>query len=263
MSTPKDIIEGGAAASETPPPEAPATDALQNLTQNVNDAVKSMQDLGDILEEKARQLHSHESVLATREKYGHFKPGAGFTYNPANQSYDIDALSGVEEMAGEVVERFKLEIDAPNLVYRQELDTSEQALAEDIEELRNDPRLSDARPPLEHRHDAGEIDNLPRGVGPDIDAASRSFVSSGTSATSTGFKLLDATDIGTLFGKLDNVENATTGAGNYVTGVTLSVVGKNVKMTQSKANLTYCGYCSYCTYCTYCHCNCDCNCSTN
>lgn len=51
--------------------------------------------------------------------------------------------------------------------------------------------------------------------------AGTTFRGNGTSATATGFKLSNGTDIGTL----------------YKTG-----------------------YCSYCSYCSYCDCNCNCNC---
>jgi hypothetical protein len=100
-----------------------------------------------------------------------------------------------------------------------------------------------------------------------------SYKSAGSSATATGFKLLNDTDIGTLFGKIDNVTLATSGSGNYVGSIAVALNGKTAQLTQNKIGpaycshcgyCTYCGYCSYCgycTYCTYCHCNCNCNCN--
>jgi hypothetical protein len=105
-----------------------------------------------------------------------------------------------------------------------------------------------------------------------------SYKSDGTGATATGFKLLDDTDIGVLFGKIDDVTLSTSGSGNYVGSIAVSVTGKAAKITQTKVGPTYCGYCSYCTYCThcaygyycsyctyctYCQCNCNCDCSSN
>jgi hypothetical protein len=100
-----------------------------------------------------------------------------------------------------------------------------------------------------------------------------SYKSSGSSATATGFKLLNDTDIGALFGKIDNVTLETSGSGSYVGSIEVALNGKIAQLTQNKIGptycshcgyCTYCGYCShcgYCTYCTYCHCNCNCNCS--
>jgi hypothetical protein len=86
-------------------------------------------------------------------------------------------------------------------------------------------------------------------------------------AAATGYQIADGTDLSELFGKLDAVENAAAGSGAYVSNVTLSVNGKNAKLTQTKAaasyctyctNCTYCTYCSYCGYCSYCAGNCGC-----
>ena len=78
-----------------------------------------------------------------------------------------------------------------------------------------------------------------------------SYKSSGSSATATGFKLLNNEDIGTLFGKIDNVTLATSGSGNYVGSIAVSVSGKTAQVTQNKVAPTYCSYCGYCTYCSY------------
>lgn len=99
-------------------------------------------------------------------------------------------------------------------------------------------------------------------VGATADVAGKTFTSGGESAAATGFKLIDQTDLGTLFGKLDDVENVTSGSGTYVTGVALAVNGKNVRLTQAKGGPVYCGYCTYCVYCSHCvYCTTS-NCST-
>lgn len=80
------------------------------------------------------------------------------------------------------------------------------------------------------------------------DLAANSYKSAGSGAASTGFKLANDTDIGAIFGKLDGVENTTSGSGGFVQDVALSVNGKNVKMTKTLRAPQYC---------TYCACNCD------
>lgn len=90
-----------------------------------------------------------------------------------------------------------------------------------------------------------------------------SYTSAGESATATGFKLLSGADIGTLFGKIDNVTLATAGSGNYVGSVGVSISGKTAQITQNKIGPAYCGYCSYCSYCTYCNCTSNCACDGN
>jgi len=77
------------------------------------------------------------------------------------------------------------------------------------------------------------------------------YKSSGSSATATGFKLLNDADIGTLFGKIDNVTLATTGSGNFVGSIGVAVDGKTANITQNKVGPTYCSHCGYCSYCTY------------
>ena len=96
-------------------------------------------------------------------------------------------------------------------------------------------------------------------------------IKSGGNTTTTGFQLANGTDLAAVFGKLMGVENATSGSGDFLSGVSLSVNGTKVKMTQTKRGPAYCTYCthcshcaygyycSYCTYCTYCHCDCSCN----
>jgi hypothetical protein len=82
-----------------------------------------------------------------------------------------------------------------------------------------------------------------------------SYKSSGSGATSTGFKLLDDTDLGALFGKIDSVTLETSGSGNYVGSIAVGVTGKAAKITQNKVGPTYCSHCGYCSYCSYCtHC---------
>ncbi|WP_298034781.1 hypothetical protein [uncultured Desulfovibrio sp.] len=111
---------------------------------------------------------------------------------------------------------------------------------------------------------------------PERNDQAASYKSSGSSATATGFKLLNDTDIGALFGKIDNVTLATAGSGNYVGSIAVALDGKTAKITQNKVGPSYCGYCSYCTYCTHCaygyycsyctyctYCNCNCNCDGN
>lgn len=56
-------------------------------------------------------------------------------------------------------------------------------------------------------------------------SVANSYTSGGTSATATGFRLSNGTDIGSL----------------YKTGY-----------------CSYCNYCGYCSYCTYCNCHCTC-----
>ena len=78
-----------------------------------------------------------------------------------------------------------------------------------------------------------------------------SYKSSGSGATATGFKLLNNTDIGALFGKIDDVTLTTSGAGNYVGSIEVAVSGKTAQITQNKIGPTYCSHCGYCTYCSY------------
>jgi hypothetical protein len=77
-------------------------------------------------------------------------------------------------------------------------------------------------------------------------------IKSGGNTSNTGYQIADGTDLAALLGKLDGVENTTIGSGNIVSDATLSVSGKNVKLTQSKRAPSYCTYCTYCNYCTYC-----------
>jgi hypothetical protein len=77
-------------------------------------------------------------------------------------------------------------------------------------------------------------------------------IKSGGNTSNTGYQIADGSDLAELFGKLKGVENTTSGSGSFVSGVTLSVSGANVRLTQSKATPGYCGYCSHCGYCSYC-----------
>lgn len=99
--------------------------------------------------------------------------------------------------------------------------------------------------------EAGNIsaDHLP----PTRDDTANSYQSSGT-ATATGFKLADSTDLATIFGKLDVSENLSSGSGAFLKDAALSVDGKTVKLSRTYGQATYCAYCSYCTYCRYCEC---------
>ncbi|MDE7065720.1 MAG: hypothetical protein K2O70_09685 [Desulfovibrionaceae bacterium] len=89
------------------------------------------------------------------------------------------------------------------------------------------------------------------GADPDRDDRSGSYTSAG-SPEATGFKLADDTDIAEIFGKLDDVENATTGGGSFVTDVALSVNGKNVRLTRNMGTPGHCSYCTYCNHCSHC-----------
>ncbi|MDR2041212.1 MAG: hypothetical protein LBP98_02695 [Tannerella sp.] len=79
-----------------------------------------------------------------------------------------------------------------------------------------------------------------------------SYKSSGSSAANTGFKLLNDADIGTLFGKIDNVTLASSGSGNFIGSIGVAINGKTAQITQNKIGPTYCSHCGYCSYCTYC-----------
>jgi hypothetical protein len=83
-------------------------------------------------------------------------------------------------------------------------------------------------------------------------------------AQATGYQLADGTDLAVLFGKLDAVENLTSGSGAYVSNAVLSVNGKTARLTQTKAAASYCTHCTNCTYCTYCsycsYCASNCGC---
>lgn len=106
MSLPEAIITGG---SEGASPEA----RLQQVIEQVAAAIAALQDAVDLLTEKARQLHAHEAVMADRDRNGHFRPGAGFTYDPDTGVHNVDALSGVAELTTREVQRLLKERDVP------------------------------------------------------------------------------------------------------------------------------------------------------
>lgn len=94
---------------------------------------------------------------------------------------------------------------------------------------------------------------------------------SGT-ASSTGFTLVDDTDIAAIFTKISDFKVATTGTGNFVKSLALSTANNKITITQTLGTVayctycaasTYCSYCSYCNYCGYCsycsYCNCYCD----
>ena len=108
MSLPEAIITSGK-------DDAAREADLQPLIAQVATAVAALQDAVDLITEKARQLHAHEAVMADRDRNGHFRPGAGFTYDPESGVHNVDALSGVAEMATREVQRLLKERDVPAL----------------------------------------------------------------------------------------------------------------------------------------------------
>lgn len=99
------------------------------------------------------------------------------------------------------------------------------------------------------------------GASPTREDAAVSYTSAGTGAEATGFKLADGTDIAEIFGKLDDVENTASGAGSFVSDVSLAVNGKIVQLNKKMATPGHCSYCSYCSHCSHCsYCQCTSNC---
>jgi hypothetical protein len=102
--------------------------------------------------------------------------------------------------------------------------------------------------------DSSEFVPLASGV-----ATATSFKGAGTGVSSTGFKLANGTDIGTLFAAIadkgvQSVGVATSGSGSYLSGLSASIdSNKKLNMTVTKVGPSYCSYCSYCTTS-----NCDC-----
>lgn len=94
MAHPESIIAPDGTAAQTR--------LLLRATESLNAAVAALQEATNLLEEKARQLHTHEAVMADRDHAGHFVPGVGFTYDPETRRHNIDALSGVEELTSEL-----------------------------------------------------------------------------------------------------------------------------------------------------------------
>lgn len=94
---------------------------------------------------------------------------------------------------------------------------------------------------------------------PTRDDRANSYQSAGTGSTNTGFKLANGSDIATLFGKLNSVENSSSGTGTFISDVSIAVSGTAVKLTKTKGTPGYCSHCGYCSYCSYCNCNCNCN----
>lgn len=105
MVCPESIIAPDGAAEETR--------LLLQATENLNAAVSALQEATSLLEEKTRQLHTHETVMADRDRPGHFSPGAGFTYDPETRCHNIDALNGVQELASELAKTVATETATP------------------------------------------------------------------------------------------------------------------------------------------------------
>ena len=99
------------------------------------------------------------------------------------------------------------------------------------------------------------------GASPTRNDTAASYTSAGTGSSATGFKLADGSDIAEIFGKLDNVENAASGAGSFVSDVSLAVNGKIVLLNKKMATPGHCSYCAYCSHCSHCsYCACTSNC---
>ncbi len=90
------------------------------------------------------------------------------------------------------------------------------------------------------------------GASPTRNDTAASYTSAGTGSSATGFKLADGSDIAEIFGKLDNVENAASGTGSFVSDVSLAVNGKVVQLNKKMATPGHCSYCSYCSHCSHC-----------
>lgn len=90
MTHPQEIIEGSGNAQD-------AGLTLQLVT-NVNNAVAAVQDATSLLEEKSRQLHVHEAVIADHNRPGHFIPGADFSFDESTGRHAL-----VKAMPGDLV----------------------------------------------------------------------------------------------------------------------------------------------------------------